>query len=83
MMWYWGEWGWLAAALMMLFMVLFWGGIIALIAWLVIRTTRSASHGSTIPGEQSPLDIARERYAKGEISRDEFERIRKDLTGTQ
>jgi len=56
-------------------MLLFWAGLIALIVWGVSKLTRQ--HVSA--GKQSPLDIARERYAKGEISREEFEQIKKDL----
>lgn len=29
--------------------------------------------------DEAPLDIAKRRYAAGEISRDEYERIRRDL----
>jgi putative membrane protein len=29
--------------------------------------------------EEEPLEIARRRYARGEISREEFERIKRDL----
>ncbi len=82
MVWNWGGWWVVAMGLMMFFMVLFWAGIIALIVWLVVRTTRRTGPGVTT-GEHSPLDIASERYAKGEISRDEFERIKKDLTETR
>ena len=29
---------------------------------------------------RTPLDIAEERYARGEISREEFERLKRDLS---
>ena len=58
-----------------IWMVFFWGGLIALIVWGISRLTRHS--GAT--GKQDPLGIARERYAKGEISREEFEQIKKDL----
>ena len=59
-----------------LWMVVFWGGLIALIAWGVARLTRG---GDSTP-KRNPLDMAKERYAKGEISREEFEQIKKDLS---
>ena len=56
-------------------MVIFWGGIIALIVWGIKKITQQ---GGSTP-EKKPLDLARERYAKGEISREEFDQIKKDL----
>jgi len=56
--------------------ILFFGAIIALIVWGV----RKFSDGGSNPAKGSPLDIARERYAKGEITREEFEQIKKDLS---
>jgi putative membrane protein len=56
-------------------MLIFWGGLIALIAWGVTGLT-----GQGRPFmKKEPLDIARERYARGEISREEFDQIKKDL----
>lgn len=55
--------------------VLIWAALIALVVWGVIRLTK---HGFT-GGRQDPLDIARERYAKGEITREQFEEIKKNL----
>jgi putative membrane protein len=53
--------------------VFFWG----LVIWVVLRVTSGLGRSTT---EASPLDIARTRYARGEISRDEFELLRRDLT---
>jgi len=56
-------------------MVIFWGGLIALTVWGITKLSRrddsSPKHG--------PLDVVRERYAGGEISRKEFEQLKKDL----
>ncbi len=60
---------------MIIWTVIFWGGIIALIIWTVKKLT--ARDSST--KERDPLDITKERYAKGEISKEAFEQIRKDL----
>ena len=61
-------------------MILFWAAVIGLVVWLVIRLTRRGGTSDRGDGRRTPLEIARERYAKGEISREEFEQIRKDLS---
>jgi putative membrane protein len=64
-----------------LMMVLFWGVIIALIVWSVQALTRrdTGQHSQSSPSRPNPLDITKERYARGDISREEFEQIKKDL----
>ncbi len=59
-----------------LWMVIFWGGLIALIIWGIMKFSR---RDDTTP-KHNPLDVAKERYAKGEISREEFEQLKKDLS---
>ena len=75
------NWGWmLFGGLMMLF---FWGGLIALAVVIIRSFTRGASSsGQEGPPDNKPaLQILEERYAKGEISQEEFETIRADLSG--
>ena len=68
--------GWFGIIIMAAFWVAIIVGIIFLIRWLVV-STRSGSHGA-IPGD-SALEILKERYARGEINKEEFEEKKKDL----
>ncbi len=60
-------------------MVIFWVLIITLVVW-IIRALTTHEHRDRGPERRDPLDIAKERYAKGEISKEEFDRIKKDLS---
>ncbi|MGE5648560.1 MAG: SHOCT domain-containing protein [Bacillota bacterium] len=81
MMWWgdgWGAmaWGWMAL-MHMVWGVLIVGGVAALLLWALghlFRPWRAA-------GEDRALEILRERYARGEISREEYEERRKVLKG--
>ncbi|KTB49295.1 Short C-terminal domain [Dehalogenimonas alkenigignens] len=74
-MWYGDNLG-IGMWLMMSFMVVFWVGIAALVVWLITRATKC---NSFVGEQRTPLEIVRERYAKGEISKEEFEELRKNL----
>ena len=52
-------------------------GIALLIVWLV-RQSGSGSTGSSDRGETA-LDILKKRYAKGEISKEEHERMKSNI----
>lgn len=75
------NWGWMLFG--GLAMVFFWGAIIALVVLAVRGLTGS---GSTIRytdtpqrSIQTPLEIIQARYARGEISKQEYETVRQDL----
>lgn len=60
-------------------MFIFWIVIVGLIVWAVMAATRSgrAHEHNQSP---SPQDIARVRYARGEITKEQYDQLRKDLT---
>ena len=79
-MWHWFDgMGW-CAPFGGIGMIFVWIALIGLVVWGVIALTRRGGAGSDISEKHRPLDIARERYAKGEISKDEFEQIKMDLS---
>lgn len=61
------------------FMWIFW--IVLLVALLWALKVATSGRGSSTERHKSALEILEERYAKGEIERDEFEQKRKDLGG--
>jgi len=67
-------WGWAGWLTMTLAMALFWGAVVAVV--LVVVRSAGQQPGSNGP---APLDIARARYARGEITDEEFERIKRNL----
>jgi len=56
-------------------MFIFWGGLIALIVWGFSRLTQQ--NNPTI--KSSALDTVKERYAKGEITKEEYVQYKNDL----
>lgn len=70
--WGWGDMG------MGLGMLLFWGLLVAAII-LLVRNTWGTGAFSERKQEKSAIDILKERYARGEIEREEFEQKKHDL----
>jgi putative membrane protein len=64
----------------MLFGTTLWILFIAVIVFLVLsRFSPSRSEPPRPPEGERPIEIARRRYAAGEITREEFEQLRQDL----
>lgn len=61
------------------FALLFWMVLVAMIV-VAIQAVRPSDSGKIVPSSGSPLEILQVRYARGEISKDEFENIRRTLT---
>ena len=72
MSWMWGAWGIGMGLLMLVFWGLVIAGIVLGIRWLVNQGRESRS--------DSALEILRQRYARGEINKDEFEAKKRDLS---
>jgi putative membrane protein len=70
-----------------IYMLVFWVIIIVLAIWLLSRlfpkAKDGASHHAQIQGgdsSESAVEILRRRYARGEISKDQYEEMRRDIT---
>ncbi len=75
---HWGDYGW-GMGFGWLFMIIFWGLVILGVIYIVkmiAERSRPSEKG------ESALDILKKRYAKGEITREEFEKMKDDLTKT-
>lgn len=68
----------------LLFMLLFWIGLILLAVWLVrvVFSGISRNTSSTPPSKKSSsaLEILAQRYARGEITREQYEIMKEDIS---
>ena len=63
-----------------LLMIAFWVLIIGGGAWLVITLVRNNANPALTTSAQTPLTILQARYAKGEITKEQFDQMRHDLS---
>lgn len=71
MWWMWGAWGFGMMLVMLVFWVMVIAGLALGVRWLLRQGREQRS--------DSALEILRQRYAQGEITKDDFERMKKDL----
>lgn len=79
--WWHPAWGWGHMIFGGLMMILFWGGIIVLVL-LAIRWLGGGAASSRLSSpmpHHTPLEILKDRFAKGEIDKEEYEERRKLL----
>ena len=56
--------------------------VAVVVGYLLYKRYASGKNGDVFGSQRrSSLEIAEERFAKGEIDREEFERIKEDLNG--
>jgi putative membrane protein len=79
----WGAFGWLG----MLITLFFWGGLLVLLIWAVVRIVTAIEHRHSTPPhtaqghaqDSSAEEILKQRFARGEIDTKEFEERRRML----
>ena len=80
MMGYWyGGLGWIGMLINLVISVVLIIGVIFLVIWIVKRLSNNNSEREFNNTTLSAVDIAKERYAKGEITREEIQKLLVDL----
>ncbi len=59
----------------------FWIALIVFIVWVITQfiNKNQQSNFSNMVEKETPMDILKKRYSKGELTKDEFEEMKKDL----
>ena len=74
-----GAWGWMIFGPIMMIVII---AVAVVMVVLLLRWLGGLGHGGALhsPPGKTPLDILQERFAKGEIDREEFEARRRVLS---
>jgi putative membrane protein len=73
----WGWWGWIGGIFMMIFWILVIVALALFIRWLA---SAGGNRSRLLPGPgESAVDILRKRYARGELTKEQFESMKRDL----
>ena len=74
-----GAWGFPFMGLMALGMLLPSALVIGGAVWFVLALGRSTGNGASAVQAESPSDILKRRYSRGEITREQFEQMKGEL----
>ena len=84
--WPYGRWGMMGPGMMagygwMWLIPVFWIVLVGLIIWAIVAAVRTSHEpkGSDSSRADSALEMLKKRYARGEISKEEYEEKKKDL----
>lgn len=77
-----GTWGWVAMLLQMVFWLGLIAGVVLLIIWAIRRGSQTslATQRYAISGQPTAKDILQDRYARGEITREQYTQMLEDLS---
>lgn len=68
--------GWLGGIIMLVWWIVVIAGIVALFRWLF---TSKRPAGICSPPSESALDVAKKRYARGEIDQEQYRALKREL----
>lgn len=73
-----GAYGWIGMIISVVFTMIILGGLVWLVVWAV-RRSGTGGYGSQNPAGISAKEIAQQRYARGEITREQYQQLIEDL----
>ena len=59
--------------------IIMWIPLVVVIVLIIYFVTQTSKGNGEKKSQETPLDILKKRYAKGEITREEYERMKHDI----